>query len=216
MRNYLFLFILFLSGLAFAETKTEYKSESDGFEWYQIRTDEWKYGAEDKNHKLLIKPQYDQLFYSTDAKGFYVSQNRYVAFFEADGKCPIPISRKMRGQLYKLFMTDDDGKQYAYFSITTPKHSIICDSKGKEILRTYRCKSVIPYCTDGKFYYSVKDVFDKHGIMDGAGELVVPLDYCSSIFISGDSLMTTDCFTNEFVAIEPVSSITTTKNLLAQ
>ncbi len=214
MKNYILLCILLLSGLTFAENKIEFLIESDGFEWYQIRTEDGKYGAEDKNHKLLIKPQYDRLYYFAEDKGFHVRQNMYVGFYESNGKCTIPISRKIRGNLYKHFMTDDEGKKYAYFDITTPKHSIICDAKGKEILRTVRFLSVYPEFSNGKFFYVVQDIFDKYGILDGEGELVVPLDYCNSIFISGDSLKTTDCFTDENIAIVPLSSITTTTNLL--
>lgn len=214
MRSYWLLGILLFSGLAFAETKTEYRKESDGFEWYQIQTDDWKYGAEDKHHKLLIKPQYDHVYYSTFSKGFYVRQNRYTAFYEPDGKCIIPMSRKYRGDMFKQTMMDDKGQKYTYFDITTPKYSIICNAKGKEILRTVRFQSVYPEYTEGKFFYRIKDIFDKYGIMDGDGELVVPLDYCNSIFIWEDSLETNDCFTNESIGIIPLSSITTTKNLL--
>ena len=213
MRNYWLLGILLLSSLVFAETETEYNKESDGFEWYQIRTENCKYGAEDKNHKLLIKPQYDLVSYTT-SKGFYVTQNRYEGFYEHNGKCIIPISRKIRGKLYKLSMNDDEGNEYTYFSITTPKYSIICDSKGKEVLRTIRCQSVYPRFSHGKFFFLIQDIFDKYGILDGKGELVVPPNYCNTIFISRDSLMTNDCFTEEYIGIKPLSSITTTKNRL--
>jgi len=214
MRNFWLLGILLLSVLVYAETKTEYRTESDGFEWYQLRTDDGKYGAEDKNHKVLIKPQYDHVFYSSLSKGFYVRQNRYVGYYESDGKCVIPLSRKYRGDLCKLTMNDDVGKEYAYFTISTPKYSIICDAKGEEVLRTMRFQSVYPEFAEGKFFYQIQDIFDKYGIMDGDGELVVPLDYCNSIFIWEDSLETNDCFTNESIGIIPLSSITTTKNLL--
>jgi hypothetical protein len=207
--------LLMIHSFVVAETTKEYKKESDGFEWYQIRTDDWKYGAEDKNHKAIIRPEYDMIYYSEIDNGFHLRKGRYNAYFDMTGKCIIPLSRKYRGDMYWLTMTDDDtGNEYRYLSVKSPKYTIICDVKGKEILRTIRFESLYPRCCKGRFFYEAKDDFGKYGIIDGDGELVLPFVSCNTIFPSGDSLKTEDCFRGEYISLAPLDTIKTLTNYL--
>ena len=200
----------------FADVDLEYRKESDGFEWYQVKTKDFKYGAVDLNNKVIVQPKYDFIIYSTHQVGFEVKDNMYIGFYAPDGTCIIPTSRKYRGKMFKSIMQDDAGRQYTYFEITSPKHTIICDVNGKEILRTFNYDYISPIYTGGCFYYVVQDMFEKYGVLDGNGNLIVPCELCNVILLYRDSLCSRDCFSDEYVSIVPISSITTTSNYLNQ
>ena len=164
-----------------------------------------------RNGKVIIRPEYDMLFYYNGR--FKVAKNMYYGYFLKDGKCIIPISRKYRGDLFWYKMTiSTTGEEYDFLKIISPKYTIICNQYGKEILRTQRYKNITPYYVKDHFFYVVKDAFGKYGVLDGNGEIVIPVECCNSIYVRGNQLVTKDCFDDTYVNLAPLSSISTTSN----
>lgn len=111
----------------------EYRVEMDGFEWYKVRKD-GKVGAEDRNGKVLVPCEYDDVGYNNSAavdgvpSGFWAYKSKYKGWYDYDGKCIIPYTRKYTN-IFK-YKRDYFG---IYYECEKENHVILCDINGKEV-----------------------------------------------------------------------------------
>lgn len=221
-----------------AQTKREYKTENDGFEWYFIEKD-GKKGAEDKYGRIIIPCEYNTVGYDPYEEMsnpsnklvdglkltppyFYArkeddySGKYYSGIYSQEGKLIIPTNRK-----YEFICGFYLNSKHPYFSFHNESGGMgICDANGKEIIfiRDIVFGSgdyISPNYHAGRFFYSIKKK-GLHGIMDGNGNIVI--EPKSSEFICFEDKKHIGKFVGVIngkeVILGSLSSIKTTTNLL--
>ena len=171
-----------------AQTKREYKTENDGFEWYFIEKD-GKEGAEDKYGKTIIPCEYNGVSYHpfkelSDGRKISLpyfhamkeddySEKWYDGIYSQEGKLIIPTNRKydfISGHYFEF-------KQPYFFFHNKSGGMGICDANGKEILFIHdivfdESNDISPVFHAGRFFYMFKKN-GMYGIMDGNGNIVI-------------------------------------------
>lgn len=195
----------------------EYKINDDGFEWYLVCKN-GKYGAEDKNGNLLIPYEYTNIWYISIA----ANEKKYPAFLMAfmgdyvgaylpNGKCIIPVSRKYTN------IWPESSNEYGMYYTYNKKDGMygFCDVNGKQLFEA-PYNHLEPKYSEGKFFYKVSkkvNGVDKYGIIDGNGNVVIPLQRRNVYESLGDIYEITE--DNKGVKIGNTKSINTTKHVLA-
>ena len=196
----------------------EYKVEEvDGFEWYKVCKN-GKYGAEDRNGNILIPYEYKDIWYFNVNNGelknypvfFRVYMGDYIGAYSQDGRSIIPVSRGYYNILPKW--EENLGQYYTY----TKKNGMygLCDVNGRQLFEA-PYDELRPNYSDGKFYYeAIKYVNGgkMFGIIDGNGEIIVPLQE-EVIFDESDDFYISTKGANH-VVLGSKKSIKTTQNVL--
>ncbi len=168
-----------------AQTEREFEVGKDGFEYYFIKKKDVngnrKYGAEDRNGNVIIPTEYDLIHYSSYAgvdpilSGFKVWKGDYQGWYNRNGKCVIPYSRRY---IHITKENDNIEKRWGtYYKVKSKDGAGICDRNGREVVFIPNANYLMPHCDekDGKEYYSftftTKD--DKWGKADAKGKVVV-------------------------------------------
>ena len=165
--KFAFIFILLIcTNISLSAETQDYQKESDGFEWYRVRTDNWKNkGAKDKYGNVLVPITYADVYYShKDNIGYFLAytsfqDGRKVAVYDKNGKIIIPLSRGYKGSVYchnvYTGYEKSQDQPYWYFVITDNEtHTIvICNLNGTEIFRSEgEYSRVTPHYDNGYFY----------------------------------------------------------------
>ncbi len=222
-----FLLIVLALGMcsaSLAQVEKKYRIEEDGFEWYRIEEGSYpnkKYGAEDKNGKVLVPCQYSFVYYhsaehyvrlpyfSCDIEN---SSKRVVGVYSIDGKCLIPTSRNYTS-LY--------GWEGAFIDhFTVEREGIgkgVCDVNGRELIFVNDIEYISPGYSNGKFFYDFKKN-GLMGLMDGNGKIIIEPKYkrIYSITSMYDEYIEGENENGERIKIAPSSIVTTTQNLLGK
>lgn len=165
--------------------RREFQVGEDGFEWYEIFKN-GKYGAEDRYGNVIVPTEYDNIDYNQLGEiypilsGFRVWKGEYQGWYNRNGKCVIPYSRR-----YIFIIKENDviiNKWGTYYSVESKDGAGICDRNGREVVFIPNASHLMPHCykKDGKEYYSftftTKD--EKWGEADAKGKVVVePMEY---------------------------------------
>lgn len=161
--------------------RREFQVGSDGFEWYEIYKN-GKYGAEDRYGNVIVPTEYDNIHYNEVVakvdpilSGFIVWKGDYLGWYNRNGKCVIPYSRRYTHVSKK---NDNIEKRWGtYYNVKSKDGAGICDRNGREVVFIPNADYLMPDCDekDGKEYYSftftTKD--DKWGKADAKGKVVV-------------------------------------------
>ena len=191
----------------------EYQVEDDGFEWYLVCKN-GKYGAEDRSGNILIPNEYTKIWYihiNSEPAFFMAFMGDYLGAYLPNGKCIIPVSRK-----YNSIWGHENDKFGSYYTYNKKNGFYgICDINGKQLFEAPYDK-IEPQYSNGKFFYEVyKKVNgeDKYGIIDGNGNIVIPLQKRKVYEISGDIYEITEELKG--VIIGSTASINTTQNIFS-
>jgi hypothetical protein len=203
----------------------EYQVGDDGFEWYKICKN-GKYGAEDRNGNILVPTEYNKIEYQDFfGKGFCAKKDEYYSFYNPNGQCVIPFSRKYTDIVKMTKDNDPDIEKMMcqpfgtwYNCKKEGGFSVLCDINGKEVCKI-TTQSIgqldIPHYAQGRFFWRV-GVWDKntkeyrYGILDGNGNVII--EPMLGLHSFPDSKGNFNDATGN--AIANITSITTTKNPL--
>ena len=198
----------------------EYQVGKDGFEWYKVCKN-GKYGAEDRNGKLLIPYEYEEISYYDwlDIPGyFWVKTNRQgmgEGMYNRRGECIIPITRNYHSVSLHDWNREEIGAYFQYCINSGKGNTGICNIKGEKVFEA-NCHydDIKPYYKNGKFFYEVGICENgwRHGIIDGNGKIIVPLKF-KEIGLWGSEFFYD--WENHDAIIGKYSNIVTNKNILA-
>ncbi len=181
-----FLLMVLALGMCSINTSAQskvYKLGNDGFEWYEIKNSDGKYGVNDKYGNLIIPVVYDQILYyevsdPIDA-GFQVFKDKYSGWYNKSGKCMIPYTRQ-----YTHVQKNTDKNWGTYYWVKKNNGMGICDKNGIELVfvQLQGIGSIIPQKMQrGKqslYYYSIGIDYNRYyGIADALGNVVVEPKY---------------------------------------
>ena len=163
----------------------KYEIGLDGFEWYEIRNSEGKYGIEDRNGNTIIPTIYDYISYYDKedriSTGFSVTKDGYEGWYNKSGRCIISYTRHYKGALKQ-----DDKEWGTYYWVTKDDGSGICDINGKEIVFIKGAGNVYPrkkkYGNKILYYFIIDKKGnigrnDDWGIADANGKIVVATEH---------------------------------------
>ena len=193
----------------------ELKVEECGFEWYKVGKN-GKWGAEDKNGKVLIPIEYGRIEYqctSGTGFGFRVSNNGYNGYYSPKGECVIPCSRH-----YYIINADRNSSVGTYYWGWTKKDGplFFCNESGEEVCQIEGYGLAEPKYENGKFFWKIcLNTSDKNSwcIMDGNGKQIFgPAEY---IFCEVDGTVKGE-FDGRYKRLGNLSAITTTTNPFAK
>ena len=185
--NYFILIVLALGMFSIKGNaqKKEYKIGLDGFEWYELRNSEGKYGIEDKFGKTIIPTIYDFIFYYDKedkiSTGFSVTKDGYDGWYNKSGKCIISYTRH-----YKAVLKLDDKEWGTYYWVTKDEGSGICDINGREIVFIRGAGNVYPrkkkFGNKMLYYFAIDKKGnighnDDWGVADANGNIVVATEH---------------------------------------
>ena len=163
----------------------EYQVGKDGFEWYKVCKN-GKYGAEDRNGKLLIPNEYNEICYYDwlDIPGyFWVKTNRQgmgEGMYSQRGECIIPMTKNYHSVSIHDWNREQVGAYFQYCVNSGKGNTGICNIKGERVFEA-NCHydDIKPYFRNGKFFYEVGICENgwQHGIIDGNGSIIIPLKY---------------------------------------
>ena len=133
----------------------ELKADECGFEWYKVGKN-GKWGAEDKNGKVLVPIEYGRIEYQCSSGtgfGFRVSNNNgYDGYYSSEGECIIPCSRH-----YYIINADRNSSVGTYYWGWTKKDGplFFCNESGEEVCRIEGYSLAEPQYKNGKFFWEI-------------------------------------------------------------
>lgn len=204
----------------FQKDSREYQVGDDGFEWYRVCKN-GKFGAEDKNGKVLVPIEYKTIDYESFnynevlttayGAGFKAYMGNYIAYYLQTGKCILPYSRKYTF-IYKYY---HDARFGTIYLCKTENGCAVCDVNGKEILSNSNYTHAEPQYDFGRFYYSIS-MNGLNGIADGNGKIVISPNYTNVIIPNKDGeFVTKNQSLGKYEIIGYLTDITTRRNPLS-
>ncbi len=208
----------------------EYQVGDDGFEWYKVCKN-GKYGAEDKRGNLLVSFEYDYIRYQplqkvvdfTKGPGFEVKMGNYYGFFNGNGKCIIPFSRKYT-KIAKYNISNSDRNLGTFYYCETKDRFDLCDINGN-IVKEYNRNTPygiiqygIPSFEHGKMYFQIWTKDQLYGLADGSGNIIIAPIYKKPVYIKSgknQEIYTKNSETSKDDIIGSFLSVTSTNNPLA-
>lgn len=120
----------------------ELETETDGFQWYKLKTKEkylsslkkWltgePYGAMSKSGNIIVPREFDAIYYIEDdddgSEGYFIVElDEKNGVYSKRGKCIIPTSRGYTS----IYKTISNNKEY--FNVEKDDYEGICDANGK-------------------------------------------------------------------------------------
>lgn len=169
MRRFCFLLICMCLGtiMSYAqEVKREFRTEKDGFQWYELCTGS-TYGAEDKDGNEIIP------------------LSRGYTSIEYNTHCAMPKIRSVR-KANDYINHPEKYYEEGYFSIEKNNSYGSCNVKGEEVVRPLYTQC-IRHGDKGKWWYEVQEKEWHRGACDATGKVVIIPSklYTSIIYSSG-------------------------------